>query len=85
MLEKVTTKECLYYLKTYGTFLSLITFYIKHNLLSQAVRMVIEKVTHFHIYNFITKSEIEIRINKKSFLSFTLNLVERLDQLLTLI
>ena len=84
MLEKVTTKECLYYLNTYGTFLSLITFYIKHNLLSQAVRMVIEKVTHFHIYNFITKSEIEIRI-KKSFLSFTLNSVERLDQLLTLI
>ncbi len=37
-------KECLFYLNTYGTHQSLLAFYIKHNSLGKAVRMVVDKV-----------------------------------------
>lgn len=36
--------ECLYYLKTYGTHLALISFYMRHDCMTEAVTHVLSKV-----------------------------------------
>lgn len=44
MQNSVLHQECLYYLNTYGTHLALISFYMRHDYVTEAVTYLLKKV-----------------------------------------
>ena len=53
-------QECLYYLLTYGTHLSLICFYLRHDCLRDALTHLLSKVTHIRVKHDLIKGPLTI-------------------------